>query len=63
MKVSEVKKLIGKTISWEKSNYGTTRHGIVLYVRGKNVYVDQLGSTDWLWLPDMISIKEVQNEF
>lgn len=62
MKAAELRKLIGKEIEWEESycqwRGGIIRQGIVKEVTGRNVLVDQFGTNNWEWLPDMKKIKE-----
>jgi hypothetical protein len=59
MKASEVRNLIGREIEWY-NRHGWRYSGIVLEVAGKNVLVDNMGSNDWKWLPDMYSIKPIE---
>ena len=54
MKTAEAKKLIGQQVSVRKCYSGITQNGIVLSVKGRNVEIDFLGMTDWLWLPDCV---------
>jgi hypothetical protein len=54
MKAAEVKKLIGQQVSVRKRYSSITQRGIVLSVKGRNVEVDFMGMTDWLWLPDCV---------
>ena len=62
MKSNEAKKLIGKNVTWEDHfdlyRGGILRSGKVIDVKGRNVLIDQLGSTDWKWLPKMADLKE-----
>jgi hypothetical protein len=55
MTPGEAKKLIGKPIKYNKihSSYLRWQYATVLDVKGKNVEVDVMGMTDWLWLPDV----------
>ena len=62
MKAGEARKLIGKTVTWldtwcPKRGF-IEREGILLEVQGKNARVDQQGSNDWKWLPDMRNLKQ-----
>ncbi|WP_019583845.1 hypothetical protein [Thioalkalivibrio sp. ALE16] len=59
MKVSELRALIGKRVSWRYAidpYRGTYRvgSGILQDFRGKNVLIDD----DWLWLPNLKSFGE-----
>ena len=55
MKVSEVRKLIGKAVSYRnRFSSFPPQVGIIDEVRGRNVLIN----SDWLWLPD-IHIKPV----
>lgn len=55
MTSGEAKKLIGKPIKYARhhSSYILWRYATILDVKGKNVLVDEMGMTDWLWLPDV----------
>ena len=57
MKAAELRKLIGKQVTWLDTfcpkNGFIRREGILLDVKGKNALVDQHGSNDWKWIPDM----------
>lgn len=62
MKTADVRKLIGRPVTWldtwcPRRQAHLERHGVILEVKGKNVLVDQNGSNDWRWLPDMIHLK------
>lgn len=61
MKAAELRKLIGKQITWLDTycpRYGfLQREGVLLDVKGRNALVDQQGSTDWKWVPDMRHLK------
>jgi hypothetical protein len=61
VKSSEAKKLIGKHVvwcdTWCPKRGWIEREGVFMEVRGKNVLVEQQGSNDWKWLPDMANIK------
>lgn len=61
MKAAALRKLIGKPVVWDDTfcpkNGFISREGILLEVRGKNALVDQQGSTDWKWIPDMHGLK------
>jgi len=35
------------------------RRGVLLDVKGKNVLVDQMGSVDWKWVPNMLQLRPV----
>lgn len=61
MTAKELRKFIGKTIKWEeyycpKAGHGLPRQGVLLEVKGKNLLVDQMGSVDWKWLPNMLHV-------
>lgn len=63
MNVAQVRKLIGKDVTWldtycPKRGY-LQRQGKILDIKGKNVFVDRQGFTDWLWLPEMVNLKEI----
>ena len=65
MKPNELRALIGKLIQWEeyycqKAGHGLHRVGRLVEVRGRNVLVDQMGSIDWKWVPNMLRIKAVE---
>ena len=59
---------VGDHIEWRKKtglrspHYGTLQKGIVLEIRGRNILVDMMGSTDWLWTPDLDHIARLRNE-
>jgi hypothetical protein len=61
MKAAEARKLIGKPVTWLDTwcpkNGFMVREGVLLEVQGKNARVDQMGMTDWKWLPDMRNLK------
>ena len=61
MKAAELRKLIGKQITWLDTwcpkNGFLVRHGVLLQVNGKNVLVEQGGCNDWRWVPDMRQLK------
>jgi len=65
MKAKEARLLIGKEVEWVEGECpwrgGLVRKGIIREVTGRNVRIDFFGTTDWKWLPDMKSIKEVPN--
>lgn len=52
MKSQDAKKLIGKPIKYN-SSYLWWQYATILDVKGKNILVDKMGMTDWLWLPDV----------
>ena len=54
MTAKEAKKLIGQKVAIRKRYSGIVDHGTILSVKGRNVLVDFMGMTDWLWLPDCI---------
>jgi hypothetical protein len=61
MKVAELRKLIGKQITWldtwcPKRGF-IAREGTLLDVKGKNELVDQHGMNDWKWVPDMRNLR------
>ena len=58
MKSSDARKLIGRKIEW-RNRHGWRYTGIVLEVAGKNVLIDDMGSIDWKWLPDMYLIRPI----
>lgn len=67
MKAAQMRALIGKKIEWEYAHdrgRGTclVATGIVKDVKGRNVLVDQQGSYDWKWLPQMANVKEMPDE-
>ena len=51
----DAKKLIGKPIKYNRihGSYLWWQYATILDVKGKNVLVDEMGMTDWLWLPDV----------
>ena len=55
MTTKEAKALIGKPIKYNRLShaYLSWQHATVLDVKGKNIMVDCMGMTDWLWLPDI----------
>jgi hypothetical protein len=66
---------VGDTIEWAKQTpmhtsdgnaypYGPRKdgEGIILETYGRNILVDMMGSTDWLWKPDMAWIKRVKTD-
>lgn len=55
MKSQDAKKLIGKPIKYNRihSPYLWWQYATILDVKGNNVLVDEMGMTDWLWLPDV----------
>jgi hypothetical protein len=55
MTSGEARRLIGKPIKYTRiySSYILWQYAKVLDVKGKNVLVDEMGMTDWLWLPDV----------
>jgi hypothetical protein len=61
MSAAEARKMIGKPVTWLDTwcpkNGFIVREGVILEVKGKNVRVDQMGMTDWKWLPDMRQLK------
>ena len=66
MKAAEARKLIGKPVVWmdtycAKRGY-FQREGVLLAVKGRNVCIDQFGSNDWKWLPDLVGFKEKDAE-
>ena len=54
MIAKEAKKLIGQKVAIQRRYSGIVDHGTILSVKGRNVQVDFMGMTDWLWLPDCI---------
>jgi ferredoxin-fold anticodon binding domain-containing protein len=54
MTAKEAKKLIGQKVTIQRRYSGIVDHGTILSVTGRNVLVDFMGMTDWLWLPDCI---------
>lgn len=63
MKANNLRRLIGKRIQWEehydpRSGTSLKRTGILLEVKGRNILVDQMGSNDWKWVPDMRHLKQ-----
>ena len=54
MTSKEARKLIGQKVSVRKRYSGIVDCGVILDVKGRNVEVDFMGMTDWLWLPDYI---------
>ncbi len=61
MKASELRKLIGKPVTWldtwcPKRGY-IKREGVLMQVQGKNALIDQQGSNDWKWIPDLYQLK------
>ena len=67
MRASEARKLIGKRVFW-KVNAGSLHRpwtvecsGIFREVRGRNVCIDNHGSSDWLWLPDITPPHRVED--
>jgi hypothetical protein len=64
VKINKLRELIGKQIQWEeyycpKAGHGLQRRGVLLDVKGKNVLVDQMGSVDWKWVPNMLQLRPV----
>lgn len=64
MRINELRKMVGKQIQWEeyycqKSGHGLPRSGVLLEVKGKNLLIDQMGSVDWKWTPDMLHLRLV----
>ena len=61
MKAADLRKLIGKPVTWLDKfcpkNGFIKREGILLDVKGKNALVEQNGSNDWKWVPDMQHLK------
>ena len=57
------RKLKGKTVNIiDNSGWmGRTRTVVIMDVKGKNVLIDDHGSTDWLWLPK-VTVMEVLGE-
>jgi hypothetical protein len=62
MKSSEARKLIGKHVTWFDSfcpaRGGLMREAVLIEIKGKNALVDQQGTIDWKWLPNMIDLKQ-----
>jgi len=63
--LKEIRQMTGKLIQWEehvcqKSGFGILKTGTVLEVKGKNILVDTMGTTDWKWFPQMHNVKAVQ---
>jgi hypothetical protein len=61
MKAAELRMLIGRPVTWldtwcPKRGF-IEREGLLLDVKGRNVLIDQNGSNDWKWIPDMRNIK------
>lgn len=61
MKAAEARKLIGKPVVWldtycAKRGY-FQREGVLIDVKGRNVWIEQFGSNDWKWLPDLVDFK------
>jgi hypothetical protein len=56
--------LIGQKVTIQRRYSGIVDHGTILSVKGRNVQVDFMGMTDWLWLPDCIitPIPETTND-
>ena len=54
MTAKEAKKLIGQKVTIQRRYSGIVDHGTILSVKGRNVQVDFMGMTDWLWLPNCI---------
>jgi hypothetical protein len=55
VKASELRRLKGQQVQVERlgRDYVYPQKIVtVLDVKGKNVLVDELGMTDWLWIPD-----------
>jgi len=58
MQAAEVRKLIGKTVTWmdtwcPKRGSFLQKEGVVLDVKGRSVLVDRQGSNDWMQIEDM----------
>jgi len=67
MKTNQLKSLVGKLIQWEeyycpKAGHGLYRVGRLIELRGRNLLVDQMGSLDWKWLPNMLKIKSAEQQ-
>lgn len=65
MKTADLRKLIGAELEWEYNHdphRGTcfVATGIILDVKGRNVLIDQHGSSDWKWLPNMVNLKVIK---
>lgn len=62
MKSADLRKLIGKEVTWVDTfcpkRGGIRRYGLLLDVRGKNALIDDLGSNDWKWVPDMVGLRQ-----
>ena len=62
MKSAELRKLIGKPVTWLDTfctKYGfIEREGVLLEVKGRNALIDQNGSNDWKLIPNMRHLKE-----
>lgn len=59
--IAQRRKLVGKRISWARKAYPRAPkkdgEGVVVDAVGRNLQVDQHGSHDWLWVPDLAWIK------
>ena len=53
MKASEARKLIGKQVTMINIRSSAERTCAVLDVKGRNVFIDELGCVSWHWLPDL----------
>jgi hypothetical protein len=60
MKAAAARKLVGKPVKYRRT-YGDYVHpwqyATILDVKGRNVLVEKMGMTDWLWLPDLILVE------
>ena len=62
MKTGEIRKLIGKPITWHDTpdrfrGYYRDYSGTILEVKNRCVLVDTQGCTNWYWLPEMHDIR------
>lgn len=61
MKAKELRAWIGKEIEWDTRpdcrGWYDTRSGILRDVKGRNLYIDNRGSFDWLWMPKILNIR------
>jgi hypothetical protein len=67
LNTAAARKLVGKRIEWighwcPYRQCGIRRTGTVLEVRSRNVLIDQHGTTDWMWLPEMREIRVLKGE-
>lgn len=57
MTARELRKLIGKKVTWEDTFCGLTCEGTVIDVKGPNILIDINGDRDWMWIPDLEDLK------